>query len=481
MSATEHGLYVYNVTYTDGAPSFTIDSQVTDGTNHGRTTIRAPSNVLSDLDTGAPGASVNNVTLQTQNKFIGTVNLPNGVQGFLVQDVGTQQYSIYTTSRLPRADVGHSVSATVNISTTPNNSGPGSASDWDIVNHHPHHPCFLAGSHIRTPSGDVVVESLQAGDMVITLEDGAEIARPVVWVGHRSVKPGDISGDDAHPVRIIAGAFADGIPARDLLVTAEHCIYAGGGLIPARMLVNGSTIISDTGISSFTYYHVELAAHGILLAEGLATESYLDTGNRGNFANAEITALRPNLAINPADKSWGDAAAPLLVDRESVEPVWQALADRAASLGILAGRAPRLSTDPALHLAAADGSVIRPLQMRDGKAVFMVPPGVGALTLVSNTARPCDTLAPFIDDRRALGVLVGEIILHNGRRKDAVKAHLMVDQLPGWFAPEAEDRRWTNGNASLPVAISGLTRPAILEIEILGAGPYLAMPGQAAA
>jgi hypothetical protein len=472
MSAIEHGLYVYNVIYTDGASSLTIGSQVTAGTNHGRTTITAPTTVLSDLDTGAPGASVNNITLHTTNKFIGTVNLPGGVQGFLVENVDTQQYTIFTTSRLPKMDVGHNVTATVNISTTPNNSGPGSIADWEIINRH--HPCFLAGSNIRTPAGDVVVESLQAGDMVITLEAGVEVARPVVWVGHRSVKPGDITGDDAHPVRIIAGAFADGIPARDLLVTAEHCIFAGGGLIPARMLVNGGSIISDTGIASFTYYHVELETHGILLAEGLATESYLDTGNRGNFANAEITALRPNLATNPADKAWHNAAAPLLVERESVEPVWQALSDRAASLGILAGRAPRLSTDPDLHLITENGGVIRPLQMRDGRAVFMVPPGSGALSLVSHTARPCDTLAPFIDDRRALGVLVGEISLHTGRRTDAVKAHLVVDQLPGWFGWEAADRRWTDGNASLPVTFNGQTRPAILEIEILGAGPYLA-------
>jgi hypothetical protein len=422
MSATEHGLYVYNVTYMDGAPSFTIDTQVTAGTNHGRTTITAPSNVLSDLDTGAAGASVNNVTLQTQNKFIGTVNLPGGVQGFLVQNVGTQLYTIFTTSRLPRADVGHGVSATVNISTTPDNSGPGSASDWDIVNHHPHHPCFLAGTNIRTPRGDVAVQSLQPGDLVVTLVDGAEIARPVVWVGHRAVKPGDLTGDDAHPVRISAGAFADGVPLRDLLVTAEHCIYAGGGLIPARMLVNGGSIISDTGISSFTYYHVELETHEILLAEGLATESYLDTGNRGNFANADMVALRPSLAIDRADKAWANAAAPLLVDRASVEPVWQALNERAAMLGILAGRAPRLSTDPGLHLATAAGGVIRPLRVQDGKALFMVPPGAGALTLVSRTARPCDTLAPFIDDRRALGVLVGAISLHAGRRQEAVMA-----------------------------------------------------------
>ena len=60
-----------------------------------------------------------------------------------------------------------------------------------------------------------------------------------------------------------------------------------------------------------TYYHVELPRHDVLLAEGLPTESYLDSGDRGNFANGG----RP-LALHPdfASRAWeADACAPLLV------------------------------------------------------------------------------------------------------------------------------------------------------------------------
>jgi hypothetical protein len=35
-----------------------------------------------------------------------------------------------------------------------------------------------------------------------------------------------------------------------------------------------------------TYFHVELPRHDVVLAEGAAAESYLDTGNRSAFANA---------------------------------------------------------------------------------------------------------------------------------------------------------------------------------------------------
>jgi antigen 43 len=34
-----------------------------------------------------------------------------------------------------------------------------------------------------------------------------------------------------------------------------------------------------------SYYHMELDKHDVLTAEGLLAESYLDTGNRANFAN----------------------------------------------------------------------------------------------------------------------------------------------------------------------------------------------------
>jgi hypothetical protein len=39
------------------------------------------------------------------------------------------------------------------------------------------------------------------------------------------------------------------------------------------------------------YFHLELEAHGLLLSEGLWSESYLDDGNRHAFNNAGLTGL----------------------------------------------------------------------------------------------------------------------------------------------------------------------------------------------
>ena len=55
--------------------------------------------------------------------------------------------------------------------------------------------------------------------------------------------------------------------------------------ITSRCPVNGRSIRRER-VAQITYWHVELTAHAIILAEGLLTESYLDTGNRSAFENA---------------------------------------------------------------------------------------------------------------------------------------------------------------------------------------------------
>jgi len=42
--------------------------------------------------------------------------------------------------------------------------------------------CFVTGTRIRTERGEVAVEDIGAGDRVVTLEDGAEVLRPVAWM-----------------------------------------------------------------------------------------------------------------------------------------------------------------------------------------------------------------------------------------------------------------------------------------------------------
>ena len=335
--------------------------------------------------------------------------------------------------------------------------------------------CFLGGTRIATPDGETAVEDLKAGDLVVTHRGGMTVFQPVRWVG--SGKMNKARQIEDYPIRIRTGAFIDNVPHRDLLVTSEHCLFVEGKLIPARMLVNSRSIAVDTSIANYDYFHVELEAHAILVAEGMEAESYLDTGNRGNFLNGEIANLRPDFTVDPTNKSWAhDAAAPLAVDRKTVEPIWRQLELRAITVGFTAGAVQvRTVDEPDLHLVTESGLEIEPTLFDGQFYAFVVPGHIGQIYLKSRTARPSEVVGPFLDDRRELGVLVGKIGISEGRRRVMSTLHLTSAALSGWHGLEGQAPcRWTNGHALIPVDLSWSEgRPVFLDIEIISAGPYL--------
>ena len=149
--------------------------------------------------------------------------------------------------------------------------------------------CFAAGTRIATDRGEVAVERLRPGDVVLT---AAGEMVPALWVGRRHVTlAGRANAAEMAPVRIRAGALGAGLPRRDLLVSPDHCLFLDGVLVPARLLVDGTSIVVETAMAEVTWFHVELARHDVLLAEGAPAESWLDCGNRAWFANAPIALL----------------------------------------------------------------------------------------------------------------------------------------------------------------------------------------------
>ncbi len=144
--------------------------------------------------------------------------------------------------------------------------------------------CYTAGTAIATPDGRVPVETLQAGDKVLTA-DGRETE--VLWLGRQPVDSRLAHPAKVNPVRIVAGALGGGLPARDLRLSPDHALAIDDHLINAGALVNGSTIYQERGQmpEGFTYYHVETEAHELLLAEGVAAESFIDYASRDSFVN----------------------------------------------------------------------------------------------------------------------------------------------------------------------------------------------------
>ena len=142
--------------------------------------------------------------------------------------------------------------------------------------------CFYPGTRIATPQGDKLVEALQPGDMVLTTNG----AKPVRWLGQSHVSTRFADPLRSLPVRIAQGALGDGLPVRDLLLSPDHALFMDGILVQAGALVNGVTIIREADVpEQFTYYHVELATHELLLAEGVQAESFVDNVDRMHFHN----------------------------------------------------------------------------------------------------------------------------------------------------------------------------------------------------
>ncbi|MGX5777759.1 Hint domain-containing protein, partial [Methylorubrum zatmanii] len=113
-----------------------------------------------------------------------------------------------------------------------------------------------------------------------------------------------------------------GLPVNDLFLSPGHPVLVGadadnegGVLVPVMCLINGTTI-TRAPRATVTYWHVELDAHDILLAEGLPAESYIDGGDRAFFAEASDHALHNPDFVAPG---WNGRCRPVAVDGPVVE------------------------------------------------------------------------------------------------------------------------------------------------------------------
>jgi hypothetical protein len=265
--------------------------------------------------------------------------------------------------------------------------------------------CFAAGTRILTCQGDIPVEKLQIGDELVLHGGGAA---PIRWIGHRAIELArHPHPESVNPIRIKASALMDGVPRRDLILSPDHALYLDGALIPAKALINGTTIRQEAR-DKIHYYHIELANHSIIYAEGTPSESYLDTGNRANFSNggAPIT-LHPDFAQTMRER---EGCAPFHESGATVEKIRERL---------LARSSLALTTDPAFRVRTQpDGSV----------------------ALLSRSAIP-GHLSPDPRDQRQLGVKI--TALHIGGEQIPLNHPDLRD---GWHRTEP-DGRWTNGHA----------------------------------
>ncbi len=276
-------------------------------------------------------------------------------------------------------------------------------------------PCFARGTGILTPAGYRPVEHLAPGDAVICL-DGT--ARKLVWTGHRTLDLPAASHDN--PVRFAAGSLGAGVPARPVRLSPLHAVFLDGVLVPACHLVNGATITRALP-GAVTYHHLELARHGVLLADGMPAESYLDNGNRSAFS-----------CCSGRHASLQQACAPLVTRGPRLAKIRRRLHKIALEAGFA------LTYDARLRGIAGQTSLLPKLRMRQGRrfARFTLPDSVRDLAIVASSASPADT-DPDSEDRRQLAICLA-----------AAPGAARLGQ--GWLARGALDEGyWMAGAAAL--------------------------------
>ena len=296
-------------------------------------------------------------------------------------------------------------------------------------------PCYAAGTRLRTARGEVAVEALREGDLMLC-HSGRRA--PLRWLGRSRVEAASHPRPwDVNPVRILAEAFADGVPGRDLVLSPDHAVFVDGVLIPVRHLVNDATIVQEA-VRRISYFHVELDSHDVLLAEGLPCESYLDTDNRGAFDNVVTWALHPQ--FSPVDRAdfAAHTCAPLVERGPLLATIRALLLARANRIGFL--------TSQLLEIAIEN----------PGRLSVIVPAGAARIHLVSPCGFPPGEL-------RRLGAAITEIIL-DGLPLDLDSSELSAGFHASKWTPNGA-WRWTDGCGV--ILLDPVDRPSLIELEVM--------------
>lgn len=161
-------------------------------------------------------------------------------------------------------------------------------------------PCFTPGTLILTPAGERPIETLEAGDLVVTRDRGAQRIR---WIGKKTV-----TGKGALAPILLDGLSNFG-PGRPLLVSPQHRVLIEGYpaelhfgisevLVAAKHLL-GAGIARVQPMARVTYLHLMFDAHEVIYANGAPTESFFagDVGLSALAAEsrAELLSVFPEL------------------------------------------------------------------------------------------------------------------------------------------------------------------------------------------
>jgi len=143
-------------------------------------------------------------------------------------------------------------------------------------------PCFQAGTQIKTRRGQVPIETIRTGDMVLTLDHGFQ---PVIWAGGKQFSAAAVGRQPIlQPMVIAPDTFGPGQPTRQLSVSRQHRMLCVGRTVEthfghaevfasASSLENQHNILRRAAHMAVSYHHILFSGHQIIRAEGCWCES----------------------------------------------------------------------------------------------------------------------------------------------------------------------------------------------------------------
>tara|TARA_R110002072_G_scaffold76065_2_gene178698 strand:+ start:2362 stop:3303 length:942 start_codon:yes stop_codon:yes gene_type:complete len=164
--------------------------------------------------------------------------------------------------------------------------------------------CFTPGTLIETPDGPRLIEALRVGDLITTLDDGAQPIRLITCDRFRATA-------DFAPIRFAVGAIGNDVP---LLVSPQHRMLITGWqaelyfgqaevLVAAKHLVNGHSVSRVLG-GTVEYIHLMFDTHQIVFGGGVPSESYFP---EHAMTGQDVDVMDEILTLFPEFKATADA------------------------------------------------------------------------------------------------------------------------------------------------------------------------------
>jgi hypothetical protein len=265
------------------------------------------------------GSGVVNSSLDTTAIYNANIELGDGSivsqQVILVQTVSGDTF----VSDLPPNSLDNISIQSITLTSQQNSNYSGySANSTSVDNSQV--VCFCAGTSIATPDGEVLVETLNPGDFVSTLDHGTQ---EITWVNSDAV---NYPGHNA-PINMPAGSLGKDIPTRPLSISPQHRVLLKSRiafgfeevLVPAKALLDINDIEQALRFIPTTYYHFACNNHEIVFANGVEVETFFPGRQalKALPAQALASLLATNPKLNPARPFAQGKKARRLIERHA--------------------------------------------------------------------------------------------------------------------------------------------------------------------